>query len=410
MEPEKHIVCFNVNAQGHIMPTRTIVKELVKKNFKVTYVVKFTAKFDSPDTIEKTRKTLEDLGCTFVNFDDMSSYRGNELGPFAVLPDMLEATNDVLKWSNTIQPKPTAILFDPFSAFGYLVAKLSKIPAICSISYFCVEGRLVVRDLVTKIEEKYKINLKEKELSEQFPFTYTDSLNILYTIRELSQSVVPEDTLSKLFFAGAMVSERKDSNTLLSTSMIEPLIEKRKSGKKILFISLGTVINLLPQFSQYITKAYQIIIDTVKEMPHVHAIFSLGPKVNEYPTETLPPNCEVFPFVPQLEVLKLSDIFLTHGGNNSVNEALYFGVPMLVLPFFGDQPTVAKIIGKKQLGLFFPHDTGEFFLETSEKKPGGEGISFANPDRKSFTQETLSESMNKILNDDSILKSSKINF
>lgn len=37
-------------------------------------------------------------------------------------------------------------------------------------------------------------------------------------------------------------------------------------------------------------------------------------------------------FVPQLEVLKRTDVFITHGGMNSLNEALYFGVPVVVVP------------------------------------------------------------------------------
>ena len=43
------------------------------------------------------------------------------------------------------------------------------------------------------------------------------------------------------------------------------------------------------------------------------------------------------PFLPQTAVLPLVDGVITHGGNNSVTEAFYFGKPVLTMPVFGDQ-------------------------------------------------------------------------
>jgi len=60
-------------------------------------------------------------------------------------------------------------------------------------------------------------------------------------------------------------------------------------------------------------------------------------------------NCRIYDVVPQLEVLKKADVFVTHGGMNSVNEGLSFGVPMVVIPFMSDQPTNARRI--EELGL-----------------------------------------------------------
>lgn len=52
---------------------------------------------------------------------------------------------------------------------------------------------------------------------------------------------------------------------------------------------------------------------------------------------------------PQLSVLKMADVFVTHGGMNSVSEALVHGVPLVVIPFITDQPTNARRI--EELGL-----------------------------------------------------------
>ena len=44
-------------------------------------------------------------------------------------------------------------------------------------------------------------------------------------------------------------------------------------------------------------------------------------------------------------------MFITHAGFNSVNEALYFGVPMLALPLANDQYMVAKRLASMKLGI-----------------------------------------------------------
>lgn len=51
----------------------------------------------------------------------------------------------------------------------------------------------------------------------------------------------------------------------------------------------------------------------------------------------LPGHWLVRPFLPQVAILRRSALAVTHGGNNSVTEALALGVRLLVLPFSTDQ-------------------------------------------------------------------------
>jgi MGT family glycosyltransferase len=46
--------------------------------------------------------------------------------------------------------------------------------------------------------------------------------------------------------------------------------------------------------------------------------------------------------VPQLEILQRAALFISHGGMNSVSEALFYGVPLIVIPQAGDQTWVAR--------------------------------------------------------------------
>jgi zeaxanthin glucosyltransferase len=64
----------------------------------------------------------------------------------------------------------------------------------------------------------------------------------------------------------------------------------------------------------------------------------------------LPPGWLVREVLPQVTVLRHSALAVTHGGNNSVTEALTAGVPMLVLPLSTDQFAGAAALERAGLG------------------------------------------------------------
>lgn len=44
-------------------------------------------------------------------------------------------------------------------------------------------------------------------------------------------------------------------------------------------------------------------------------------------------------------------LFITHGGYNSFQEAIYASTPMIVIPLFGDQKRNARLVQKHEIGL-----------------------------------------------------------
>jgi MGT family glycosyltransferase len=94
----------------------------------------------------------------------------------------------------------------------------------------------------------------------------------------------------------------------------------------------------------------QRLIDVLGSSPF-RVIVSLGPRSDEL---TLASNMVGQEFLPQTQVLPLVDVVITHGGNNTVVESLYFGKPMVLLPLFWDQHDNAQRMHETGFGVRLP--------------------------------------------------------
>jgi MGT family glycosyltransferase len=88
-------------------------------------------------------------------------------------------------------------------------------------------------------------------------------------------------------------------------------------------------------------------------------VVSKGPQAKEL---ELAPNMNGAEFLPQTSILPKVDLVITHGGNNTVTESLYFGKPMVVLPIFWDQHDNAQRVDESGFGIrldTYGHEAGE---------------------------------------------------
>ncbi len=89
------------------------------------------------------------------------------------------------------------------------------------------------------------------------------------------------------------------------------------------------------------------LVAELAETPY-RFIVSKGPQASEF---DLAPNMVGAEFLPQTSVLPQVDLVITHGGNNTVTESLYFGKPMVLLPIFWDQHDNAQRIDETGFGV-----------------------------------------------------------
>jgi MGT family glycosyltransferase len=83
-------------------------------------------------------------------------------------------------------------------------------------------------------------------------------------------------------------------------------------------------------------------------------VISLGGRFDPEMFTDLPGDPLVTRYAPQLELLKLATIVITHGGSNTVFESLMEGKPMIAIPLALDQPAVAARLARLQIAEVLP--------------------------------------------------------
>ncbi|XP_031216487.1 UDP-glucuronosyltransferase 3A2-like [Mastomys coucha] len=99
-------------------------------------------------------------------------------------------------------------------------------------------------------------------------------------------------------------------------------------------------------------------MEIIKEMNSAFAHLPQGVlwtcKDSHWPKDVrLAPNVKIVDWIPQNDLLAHPRIhlFVTHGGLNSVNEAIQHGVPMVGITIFGDQPENMVRVEAKNIGV-----------------------------------------------------------
>ncbi len=149
---------------------------------------------------------------------------------------------------------------------------------------------------------------------------YSEWLNLVTSIEAAE---APRNNLtSHTLFIGPCYSKRKGMQTAFP-------FEKLRADRFKVYVSLGTVFNNKPN-------VFRKIIDAL-DGPEYQAVISAGGAYQALSRGRIPQNVLLFKNVPQIELLPKVDLVIGHGGNNSTNETLAAGKPLIVIPIGGEQ-------------------------------------------------------------------------
>lgn len=339
------VLFINGGSEGHVNPTIGVVQELISRGEEVVYV-----------TIEDFRERMEQTGATVRTFDGQTFIKAFLSGGRNYL---LERINGLLHTADVVIPSVLDqikgehfdyIIHDSMFGCGRILAQILKLPAISSCTSFAqtkesfdkmleqltekIPGDLLkpiqadYQNLTKMVKEKYEVEIQ----SPYEVFCNPAPLTIVYITREFQPYGEAFDQTYK--FVGPSISSRFTQEAFDLSAI---------KGKSPIYISLGTIVNQTIDFYQLCFQAFEDTAHTI--------LMSIGNKVQISDLGDIPANFIVKRYVPQPEVLKQAKLFITHGGMNSTNEGLYYGVPLVVLPQSADQPVIAERVAKIGAGL-----------------------------------------------------------
>ncbi|MFE7277519.1 macrolide family glycosyltransferase [Streptomyces sp. NPDC057623] len=330
---------LNIGMHGHINPTLPVVAELVRRGHTVIY-----------HTSPAFRAEIEATGATVRLYPGDEQPLPDPPTPVTLLESLASTAVRLLPavLDDLRRDRPDLVVHDSSCLWGAVAARELGVPAASSFTTFAFDRHVPSPtrgswDLLAAARgqpRSVKGYLRaRRELHRRFDarglplvdlLNIRQPLNLVYTSRAFQPAV--ERFGPSYRFVGPSIGARP----------ADPSFEADRLRDPVLYASLGTVFGAGPKLLRTFATALAPLAGTVIVSTGRTDPGTLGP---------LPANVLVRRFVPQPEVLARAALFVTHGGMNSVNEAMYAGVPMLVVPQGADQPMTAARVVELGAGL-----------------------------------------------------------
>lgn len=313
------ILFINLPYHGHVIPTIGLVQELIKADHQVTYLMPY-------DWEER----IADSGADFLGYENNPQLDKQIRNAFFKAEEAI-ADFDLLIYEQFFlvgkhlaekHGKKSVRIFTAPATSKKLMQQFISSGGPMGIFRLPLIGTLWTMDTVKGLGIKLKCRNWLDEIVENPP-----ECNLVYALRQFQPFAEDFSENHFLFIGPSVYDRREEAFPALS--------------KPVIYISIGTILKGGGNF-------FRTCMDTFRIEP-VTIVLSVG-SFEIAKLGRIPENFIVRNHVPQIAVLKQASLFITHGGMNSVSEAMVSGVPMVVIPFVSDQPVNAQQVEKLGLG------------------------------------------------------------
>lgn len=336
------IVFFCIPAHGHTNPTLEVVRELVSLGHEVLYY-----------SYNMLQEKIEATGAKFISCDDYNMEQ--KLSPREIVrigKDLAFSTKilvdttlalDEMVCEEMEKMRPDCIVADSMAIWGKCVAMKLGIPFVSSTTTFAFNqhsAKIMKQSIWQVLKMIFSMGKIQNDIKRLQAKGYP--INNVLDIIQNNDSV---DTVVYTSPEFQPASETFSDKYVFVGPSIRPAVSQiEKTHEKLIYISMGTVVNNDVKFYHDCIKAFG--------NTNYQVIMSVGNLVDMKEFENLPENISVYQNVDQIAVLSKADVFISHCGMNSVNESLYYGVPLVMYPQTPEQGGVANRVEQLKAGIF----------------------------------------------------------
>ena len=321
------ICFFNVPLQGHVSPTMQLVKRLCEAGYEVNYWI--TESFSEIVKLHGAQPIIYS-----TSLSDIALLIHQKTLIIEILKDFAKNMKRCLEFVD--RERPDCIIADSTCIWGQIIAEAAKVPLITTHASYVVQPNGCW--LPPEEAMKDPINSSDPFLVEmRNACNYLSNLCDVDNLMKGQVLLYPGDLVIVFvptwFDKGARQAHNRFKFVGPSISDVPHRslrhLEKSVHRDKLLYISLGTIFNDQLDF-------YLNCIRAFEEDSDWQVVIAAGNHCR-YLTTIAPSNISIYDYVPQNIILERADVFLSHGGMNSIMEAITYGVPVLLAPIIDEQ-------------------------------------------------------------------------
>ena len=363
------IAFLSLPQYGHVFPQMPIVAELVRRGHQVTV-------FNEPRFEAASRAT----GAAFIAYPEVFPHtamadaltRGDLVHWLQLL---LTLTGDILGPLTGVLDRdpPDIVVFDGLAVWGEIIATRLRVPSV-SISTAFIFAAL--DDPTGKPPPIAKWMFSLFRLFPQFVTAWLKMARFGARNLPWRMPFIPRQGKLTLVLTSKAVHPRtpllESPRFAFVGACIEPGTRTeqfdfaRLDGRPLIYVSLGTVLFTNRRF-------FETCVAAFADFPG-QVLLSVGPGTDLGQFSGAPENFIFAHSLPQLDILQRTAVFVTHAGLNSMQEALWYGVPMVAVPQTPEQARNAAIASQAGAAIALEEEARQGAVTAAQLRSAVEAI------------------------------------